>query len=196
MLSDFIRGFSNALSDNVCDELIAWFESSPNVKTREPNRISRKDKQLWLPQDLPLWNTLQNCKMEMLNQYLSEFPHAYRGEKTLTSEESKIQRTNPLGGGFHNFHAEVSHYENSNRALVWTVYLNDIPSGEGETEFLFEKIRVQPKKGMGCIFLLHGCISIVVIQFIRSLSILQQAGIGIQRKELNHEFIKIPCIQY
>ena len=152
MLSDFIRGFSNALSDNVCDELIAWFESSPNVKTREPNRISRKDKQLWLPQDLPLWNTLQNCKIEMLNQYLSEFPHAYRGEKTLTSEESKIQRTNPLGGGFHNFHAEVSHCENSNRALVWTVYLNDIPSGEGETEFLFEKIRVQPQKGMGCIF--------------------------------------------
>ena len=57
-----------------------------------------------------------------------------------------------MGGGFHNFHAEVSHYENSNRALVWTVYLNDIPYGEGETEFLFEKIRVQPKKGMGCIF--------------------------------------------
>ena len=54
MLSDFIRGFSNALSDNVCDELIAWFESSPNVKTREPNRISRKDKQLKIPQDLPL----------------------------------------------------------------------------------------------------------------------------------------------
>ena len=54
--------------------------------------------------------------------------------------------------GFHNFHAEVSHWENCTRALVWTIYLNDIPKGEGETEFLYDKIRAQPREGMGCIF--------------------------------------------
>ena len=57
-----------------------------------------------------------------------------------------------MGGGFHNFHAENSHYADATRALVWTIYLNDVPDGEGETEFLYEKIRVQPRKGMGCIF--------------------------------------------
>jgi len=56
------------------------------------------------------------------------------------------------GGGFHNFHAEQSHYKNCRRVLVWTLYLNDIPEGEGETEFLYEKIRVQPKKGLGLVF--------------------------------------------
>ena len=30
--------------------------------------------------------------------------------------------------------------------------LNDIPENEGETEFLLEKIKIQPKKGMMCIF--------------------------------------------
>ena len=45
-----------------------------------------------------------------------------------------------------------SHWENCHRALVWTIYLNDIPEGEGETEFLYDKIRIQPRQGMGCLF--------------------------------------------
>ena len=57
-----------------------------------------------------------------------------------------------MGGGFHNFHAEISHWENCTRALVWTIYLNDIPNGEGETEFLYDKIRIQPRQVVGCIF--------------------------------------------
>ena len=72
--------------------------------------------------------------------------------ENLLHQKSKVQRTNPMGGGFHNFHAEISHVENCKRALVWTIYLNDIPEGEGETEFLYEKIRIQPRQGMGCIF--------------------------------------------
>ena len=30
--------------------------------------------------------------------------------------------------------------------------MDDIEDNEGETEFLYDKIRVQPKKGMMCIF--------------------------------------------
>ena len=152
MLRNFVRGFENALSVDMCTSLIKWFESNPDVKTREVNRDTRNDKQLWLPEDSELYKPLQKVKFEMLNEYLKEFPYAYRGNKKLTTSESKIQRTNPIGGGFHNFHSEVSHWENCARALVWTIYLNDIPEGEGETEFLYEKIRIQPRQGMGCIF--------------------------------------------
>ena len=153
MIRDFVRGFDNALSFDICDSLIDWFESSPkNVRTEEPNRVSRKDKQIWLPKESDMWNPLQEVKLNMMNEYLAEFPCAYRGAKGLIAPESKIQRTKPMGGGFHNFHAEISHYENCERALVWTIYLNDIPKDEGETEFLYEKIRIQPRKGMGCIF--------------------------------------------
>ena len=38
------------------------------------------------------------------------------------------------------------------RILAWTLYLNDIPEGEGETEFLWQATKVKPKAGLLCIF--------------------------------------------
>ena len=152
MLRNFVKGFHDALPKELCSSLIEWFESEPDVKTKEVNRETRSDKQMWLPENSELYNPVQKVKLDMLEEYLNEFPYAYRGARKLTTPETKIQRTNPMGGGFHNFHAEVSHWENCSRALVWTIYLNDIPNGEGETEFLYDKIRIQPKEGMGCIF--------------------------------------------
>ena len=152
MLRNFVRGFHGALPKELCQSLIEWFESEPDVRTEEVNRPSRKARQLWLPENSELYNPLQKVKFEMLDEYLKEFPYVYRANKKLITPESKIQRTNPMGGGFHNFHSEVSHWENCHRALVWTIYLNDIPEGEGETEFLYDKIRIHPRQGMGCVF--------------------------------------------
>ena len=152
MLRNFVRGFHGALSKELCQSLIKWFESEPDVRTEEVNRQTRNDKQMWLPDTCELYWPIQKVAYDMLQKYLDEFPYAYRGTRKLLTPEIKIQRTNPMGGGFHNFHAEISHWENCTRALVWTIYLNDIPNGEGETEFLYDKIRIQPKEGMGCIF--------------------------------------------
>ena len=152
MLRNFVRGFHDALSKDICESLIKWFESKPDVKTTEVNRETRNDKQMWLPETSELYKPVQTVKYDMLHEYLTEFPYAYRGARKLVTPEIKVQRTNPMGGGFHNFHAEISHIENCKRALVWTIYLNDIPNGEGETEFLYDKIRVHPRQGMGCIF--------------------------------------------
>ena len=152
MLRNFVRGFENALSKDLCSSLIEYFESEPDIKTKEANRETRKDKQIWLPEDSELYNPVQKVKLDMLREYCEEFPYAYRGARKLLTPEIKIQRTNPMGGGFHNFHAEISHWENCTRALVSTIYLNDVPKGEGETEFLYDKIRIEPKEGMGCIF--------------------------------------------
>ena len=49
MLRNFVRGFENALSADMCKSLIDWFESNPDVKTIEVNRDTRNDKQMWLP---------------------------------------------------------------------------------------------------------------------------------------------------
>ena len=152
MLRNFVRGFHDALSKDICESLIKWFESEPDVRTTEVNRASRNDKQMWLPETSELYEPLQKVKFDMMNKYIEEFPYAYRGARQLVTPEIKVQRTNPMGGGFHNFHAEISHIENCKRALVWTIYLNDIPNGEGETEFLYDKIRIQPRQGVGCIF--------------------------------------------
>ena len=150
--ASFALNFDNALENVWCDALIDWFERNGDARTVEANRETRKDVQKWLPQESDLWVHLQNAKRDMLTNYLYRYPSVYRGKKKLRMPENKIQRTDPFGGGFHNFHSEVSHWENCARALVWTIYLNDMPSNEGETEFLFDKIRIQPKKGMGVVW--------------------------------------------
>jgi starvation-inducible outer membrane lipoprotein len=58
----------------------------------------------------------------------------------------KIQKTLPTQG-YHVWHLEQgTGKENSQRALVFTIYLNDVEEG-GETEFLHQSIRAKPIKG-------------------------------------------------
>ena len=148
----FVLSFDNVLSDMWCDSLVEWHRGDNAARTVKASRDSRRDEQKWLPKDSALWVPLQNAKRAMLTPYLERFPAAYRGRKHLRMPENKIQRTDPFGGGFHNFHSEVSRWENCARALVWTIYLNDIPEGQGETEFLYDDIRMAPKKGLGVIW--------------------------------------------
>lgn len=63
-----------------------------------------------------------------------------------STNEVKIQKTPPRGG-YHFWHCEQFNRETGVRALAWMIYLNDIPAGEGETEFLWQKLRVQPEAG-------------------------------------------------
>ena len=58
----------------------------------------------------------------------------------------KMQKTSP-GGGYHTWHYENSSFRASNRELAWMIYLNDMPDGEAETEFLFQKRRIKPEIG-------------------------------------------------
>ena len=60
-----------------------------------------------------------------------------------------VQRTLP-GEGFHIWHCEQGPPA-PNRCAVWSVYLNDVKEG-GETEFLYQNIRVKPKEGSLLIF--------------------------------------------
>ena len=151
-LSNFCISYSNAASDELVQKMIDWFETDTKSKTVKPSRDTRKDIQKWVEVGTPLYKEIELVKRKYLNTYLEEFPYVYKGRKVLLSEETKIQRTDPKGGGFHSFHSEVSHYKNIRRILVWTLYLNDIPEGEGETEFLLQKIRVRPEKGKMTIF--------------------------------------------
>lgn len=97
------------------------------------------------------------CNIEthnLLNQYIMEYAKKYTGyaQNPCISQAMKVQKTPPRGG-FHNWHSEHAPNDNSAyRTLTWTLYLNDIPEGEGETEFLEYGIKVQPKKGLLCFF--------------------------------------------
>jgi hypothetical protein len=48
--------------------------------------------------------------------------------------------------GYFSYHCESNNMMNSHRAMVYILYLNDVSKG-GETEFIYQNTRLQPKQG-------------------------------------------------
>ena len=86
------------------------------------------------------WDKLGPC----IDVYIAKFGEAWPCKK-YDSHDLKAQKIQP-GGGYHVWHSEWT-TGNTSRVLAWMVYLNDMPQGEGETEFLYQGLRVQPKAG-------------------------------------------------
>ena len=63
----------------------------------------------------------------------------------LTCNDMKVQHIQK-GGGFHLWHSEWNK-EQMSRFLVYQLYLNTLPEGEGETEFLNQGVRCKPEVG-------------------------------------------------
>jgi hypothetical protein len=71
----------------------------------------------------------------------------------------KMQRTGP-GGGYHVWHGEQGPGTHANRVVVYMVYLNTLERDGGETEFLYQRARIAPRKpnaALACV--LHSCSS-------------------------------------
>ena len=160
-MEDFIRVWPGKVSPEDCQETIAAFEeivNNPamtehvhnNAKQFSNSNLGRKDLAIFL--ENPELNKfdlatkylyyIHDCVMEYIEEFgqLKDVPLS--NNKCL-----KLQRTLPMGG----YH--VWHYENGDlpgnfaRELVWMIYLNDMPEGEGETEFLYQKKRIRPTQG-------------------------------------------------
>jgi|APGre2960657404_1045060.scaffolds.fasta_scaffold99980_2 hypothetical protein len=91
-----------------------------------------------------LQNGLQRCFDAYTDQY------DILKDMVLHSTHIKIQRTNP-GEGYHVWHCEQNNLGMTDRCLVWAIYLNDIDEA-GETEFLYQQLRVPPKENTCMIF--------------------------------------------
>jgi hypothetical protein len=161
--TDFIGVWENFVPGPFCDEMINHFEhqlgmtasaesladietgSMDGTKQFAQGNLGRKDTSL-------LINYSSNLLSAQVNQFLysciSHYATVYSQLKTapLISTDIKMQKT-PPGGGYHMWHYENSSWGFAQRELVWAIYLNDIPDGEGETEFLYQKRRIKPTKG-------------------------------------------------
>lgn len=168
MVDNFIKVIPNAISDKDCDSLIKDFASFPDVDgeiaaSREyKNSIQgRNDYSIGLTcghnydTEESIATKKKYCELIMpivseetfyyLEDYGQSFPFP------LELEDCKMQKsTAAKGGGFHVWHFENEGSQSdkiTRRMLVWMIYLNDIPVGEGETEFLYQGLRLQPKRG-------------------------------------------------
>ena len=92
------------------------------------------------------------CSVTLVSEYLYNAIDDYMNhygtlrKRHVYSNFNKVQKT-PPGGGYHVWHDELGEsVQHSDRTLVWMLYLNDDFEG-GETEFLYQKKRVQPSPG-------------------------------------------------
>jgi len=153
MNPDFIGIYPNAASEDYCDRMVERFnllESSKSAwRGQESNSglENRKDFSFMFENDAAdLARETNSLLDDALNLYIEEYPAL--GMQTFYSRAIKVQRTPPKGG-FHKWHCEHAYDNNSSsRNLTWTIYLSDVPDGEGTTEFLELGKKVQPKKGM------------------------------------------------
>jgi hypothetical protein len=157
--NQFIGIYENVLSRDECKNIIDLFEDDLSIKI-DYNGGAQFDKEKMERYDYQKVyqsNNTSNLIVLKVNEILEKSIRFYVEEfwivKQLkaTSLEIKLQKTPPRGG-YHIWHCEQQGAANSNRVLAWTVYLNDIPDGEGETEFLWQGLRVQPKAGTVSIF--------------------------------------------
>lgn len=161
---DFIGIWENFVPQYVCQKTIDYFEETIEVSTFynedladdefgvldgtgqfENGSLGRKDLSILLNYSNPKLNY-------ELQQYLTACAHHYIDTydqlKTskLIAEDNKMQKT-PPGGGYHVWHYENAGYGHHARELVWAIYLNDMPDGEAETEFLYQRRRIKPSVG-------------------------------------------------
>jgi len=168
ILNDHVAIFDNALSDEFCNEIIDWFEKIDQSIIKSPENLmdksinvvrdgrftngqgNRKDISYFADLErAPFEEKLRGVVNDCAREYITEYPNL-GSTYHLSNRSLKIQKT-PPHGGYHVWHHEHD-YNNLSRVLVWTVYLNDIPEGEGETEFLYQGLKVNSKKGRVCLF--------------------------------------------
>jgi hypothetical protein len=172
-LTDFIGVWQNFVPASFCDQLIAFFEHTLNHTADyiEPNSVipEKQCEAAVLNGDIQYRGNLNRKDISILLNYTSD-TYSYQVNQFLkscalhyidnfsqlkniamVSSDLKFQKT-PPEGGYHLWHYENSSAEFAARELTWMIYLNDVPDGEGETEFLYQRRRIKPTKGTVVIF--------------------------------------------
>ena len=153
-LEQFIGIFPNAINNDLCFEFVKWYNEVSKhgitMSTMQDMRMSgneRKDTSIHIPATLPiqcfpralcqpLWKKVSKC--------LDIYQNNYHIERDMNSHGFKAHRVLPVGG-YHIWHHEHD-YENPFRILAWMIIL-EAPNGGGETEFLHQSMRIEPKVG-------------------------------------------------
>jgi hypothetical protein len=159
MIDNFIGVYDNALSNEDCDNIIAYFNELDNInlaftrqelKDADPHIkddrtvFPMSPREIMLRQTTPLLNGFMSSFVNCWDKYLNRYSMLKLGSK-FQVQSIRIQNT-PIGGGYHTWHWESNNYNTSPRFISFMAYLNDVEEG-GETEFLYMQKRYKPNKG-------------------------------------------------
>ena len=163
--NDFIEIYDNAFTPDECKQVINYFQEMQklnltfNRQESEDILLHEKNDEtcfLLAPDTIgvdkthPILMTILPKFWNCYKEYAKKYSILMRGAASGISS-IRLQRTLP-GGGYHVWHYETQGGKlYSSRFVAWMIYLNTIPLG-GETEFLYQKTRVNAVEGRAVIW--------------------------------------------
>ncbi len=153
----FIFEQPKALSDDYCAQLIQRFEAAQDEHyAGRIGQEANQDSGVKRSTDLVLsgkdqWRDVDHALFGSLASALREFRETYRFFKGSFKDMGYgIQRTSP--GEYYHWHIDGGSHEFSHRQLVAIWYLNDVEGPGGETEFLYQDVKIKPQTGKLILF--------------------------------------------
>ena len=153
----FIFEKKEALPADACREMIRRFEA--HTEEQYEGRIGQtvdKDRGIKKTTDLvvsgkPHWKDVDRALFYSLGMAIKEFRETYPYFKGPFKDMGYgIQRYNP--GEYYHWHIDGGSHQFSQRQLVALWYLNDVPGPGGETEFLYQDVKITPEEGKLVLF--------------------------------------------
>lgn len=157
-LDNFIAGWYME-DTSICDRIITYYKNSPD---KQPGAMYAGGEAKVIPEakqstDVLVWpDELRSDYYAILgkivNRYKEKYPCSCKLGSWAIRENLNIQHYDP-GEGFHKWHCEraTGDFPGVTRVLVFMTYLNDV-TDQGETEFLHQKLKIKPEKGLTVIW--------------------------------------------
>jgi Rps23 Pro-64 3,4-dihydroxylase Tpa1-like proline 4-hydroxylase len=137
--------------------MIRRFEASEDEQYQgRIGQLADKDRSIKRSTDLVTsgkehWKDLDGELFRSLSAAIREFRETFPFFKGPFKDMGyAIQRTHP--GEYYHWHIDGGSHEFSMRQLVAVWYLNDVPGPGGETEFLYQDIKIKPEAGKLVLF--------------------------------------------
>ncbi|MFV2058744.1 MAG: 2OG-Fe(II) oxygenase [Thiohalomonadales bacterium] len=153
----FIFEIQNALTPDICQEIIRRFEANP--KQQYQGRVGQQaEESLSIKKSTDLaasghadWRDIDSILHRSLAMALGLFREQYPFFKGPFKDIGyNIQRTE--SGQHYHWHIDGGSHDFSQRQLVVIWYLNDVPGPGGETEFMYQDTKIVPHQGKMLLF--------------------------------------------
>jgi|TARA_B100001059_G_C17562913_1_gene441053 hypothetical protein len=155
--TSFIYQFK--VDEKVCDDLIEYHKTGNEYKGPGTLGVGEEDK---TKKDSIDCSFFPGSRNPIIKKYFSEIQFGLEtymklyeplSDCNLSFREGTNIQYYPPGGAYHSWHFErqTDTWPYSTRALVFMTYLNDV-TDQGETEWYYQKVKIQPRKGLSVIW--------------------------------------------
>ena len=181
IIKDFVGIFPNSASEEYCDKIINRFdylqkredEGRGKIWTRQeaenniPSILKENDtyflgsvkddrlllkgeEKILLDYDLPLLQEFNEILWNCYDKYAKKYGMVKSLSLHKLAASVRVQKYKP-SQGYHLWHCDGDGLLPSRRVMAVTLYLNTVKEG-GETEFLYQRMRIPPEQGTIAIF--------------------------------------------